>query len=114
DTPQRAETLLRDMLGPEARFREGQLEAILETVERRDRALLIQRTGWGKSLVYFIATRLLRDAGSGPTLLISPLLSLMRNQIDMAKRIGIRAERIDSENVDDWESIEARLKDDAV
>ena len=98
------------MLGPDARFRDGQLDGIIQTVERRARTLLIQRTGWGKSLVYFIATRLLRDQGSGPTLLISPLLSLMRNQIDMAARIGVRAERIDSENTDDWERIDARLE----
>ena len=74
-----AEALLRAMVGPGATFRDGQLEAILQTVENRGRTLVVQRTGWGKSLVYFIASRLLRDQGSGPTLLVSPLLSLMRN-----------------------------------
>jgi ATP-dependent DNA helicase RecQ len=107
---ERADALLRDMLGPDARFRDGQLEAIAQTVEHRARTLLIQRTGWGKSLVYFIATRLLRDLRSGPTLLVSPLLSLMRNQIEMAARIAIRADRIDSENADEWEQVEDRLR----
>ena len=70
----------------------------------------MQRTGWGKSLVYFIASRLLRDQGAGPTLLVSPLLSLMRNQIEAAERIGVRAARIDSENAKDWQDVEARLE----
>lgn len=110
----RAEALLHQMLGPGARFRDGQLEAILRTVHQRARTLLVQRTGWGKSLVYFIATRMLREAGLGPTLLISPLLSLMRNQIHAANRIGVRAVRIDSENPDDWSAIERQLRDDAI
>src|SRR5437763_7364495 len=79
--------LLRTMTGDAgAQFRPGQLEAIQAIVEQRRRALVVQRTGWGKSAVYFIATKLLRDAGSGPTLLISPLLALMRNQLEMAQR----------------------------
>lgn len=86
------------MLGAGAVFREGQREAIDALVRDRSRLLVVQRTGWGKSLVYFIATRLLRDAGLGPTILISPLLSLMRNQLAMAQRIGIRASSINSAN----------------
>jgi ATP-dependent DNA helicase RecQ len=105
-----AEALLREMVGPGATFRDGQLEAILETVEQRGRTLLVQRTGWGKSLVYFIASRLLRDQGAGPTLLVSPLLSLMRNQIEAAERIGVKAARIDSENAKDWDAVERRLE----
>ncbi len=66
---------------PTANFREGQWEAIANLIQNRSQLLVVQRTGWGKSLVYFLATRLLRDQGSGPTLLISPLLALMRNQI---------------------------------
>ena len=97
------------MLGPEASFRDGQLEAIVAAVEDRARVLVVQRTGWGKSLVYFIASKLLRELGSGPTLLISPLLSLMRNQVEAAERIGIRAARLDSETRKDWEAIEERL-----
>lgn len=109
----RATSYLHTMLGPQARFRDGQWEAIEAVAVRRRRALLVQRTGWGKSLVYFLATRLLRDEGAGPTLLISPLLSLMRNQIEMAGRIGIRAHTIHSANRDEWENVEAALKEDA-
>ena len=71
-----------------AEFREGQEDAIRHIVEGRGRLLVVQRTGWGKSFVYFIATKLLREAGTGPALLISPLLSLMRNQIAAAERMG--------------------------
>lgn len=110
----RAEALLRQMLGPTAQFHDGQLDAILRTAHERARTLLVQRTGWGKSLVYFIATQMLRAAGLGPTLLISPLLSLMRNQIDAAARIGVRAVRIDSENPDEWNAIERQLRADAI
>ena len=73
---------------PAAAFRPDQLEAIERLVWRRERVLLVQRTGWGKSAVYFIATRMLRDRGSGPTLLVSPLLALMRNQIEAAAADG--------------------------
>ena len=74
---------------PKATFREGQWEAIDSLVNKRGRRLVVQRTGWGKSSVYFISTRILRDRGRGPTLIISPLLALMRNQIDAADRLGI-------------------------
>jgi superfamily II DNA helicase RecQ len=74
-----------------ANFREGQEEAIRHIVEARGRLLVVQKTGWGKSFVYFIATKLLREAGAGPALLISPLLALMRNQIAAAERMGVRA-----------------------
>jgi ATP-dependent DNA helicase RecQ len=90
-TQHRATALLREALGAEAGFREGQWEAIRALAEQCRRVLVVQRTGWGKSLVYFIATRLLRDQGAGPTVLISPLLSLMRNQIQAAAAYGIRA-----------------------
>jgi ATP-dependent DNA helicase RecQ len=90
--------LLRQMLGPAAAFREGQLEAIESLLARRSRVLVVQRTGWGKSVVYFLATKLLRNGGAGPTLLISPLLSLMRNQVAMAERIGICARTLHSDN----------------
>ena len=76
---------------PSSEFRDQQLEVIHRLVEERQRVLLVQRTGWGKSAVYFIATRMLRDRGAGPTLLISPLLALMRNQIEAATRMGVRA-----------------------
>jgi ATP-dependent DNA helicase RecQ len=101
--------LLRQMLGPEADFRPGQWEAIEAVAVRRERVLVVQRTGWGKSLVYFLATKLLRDRSAGPTLLISPLLALMRNQIEMAERIGLRAATINSANRDEWDAAEASL-----
>ncbi len=104
---------LRTMLGAQTDFRPGQWEAIEAVAVHKKRALLVQRTGWGKSLVYFLATKLLRDEDAGPTLLISPLLSLMRNQIEMAGRIGIRAHTIHSANREEWESVEAALKQNA-
>ncbi len=102
---------LKDMLGPDAEFRSGQLEAIQTVVEERRQLLVVQRTGWGKSMVYFLATKLLREQGAGPTLLISPLLALMRNQIKMAERIGIRAYTINSTNQKDWAEVEKMLQD---
>lgn len=98
---------------PLASFRDGQRESIERLLERK-RILVVQRTGWGKSMVYFLASRLLREQGAGPTLLISPLLSLMRNQLEAAGRIGIVARTINSSNTDDWEQIEAELQKNSV
>jgi len=107
----RALELLRLGTGlPDAQFREGQEEAIRHVVEGDGPLLIVQRTGWGKSFVYFIAIKLLREDGYGPALLISPLLSLMRNQIAAAERMGIRALTINSDNAADWERIEDRLR----
>jgi ATP-dependent DNA helicase RecQ len=92
-----------------AEFRDGQWEAIESIVTHKKRVLVVQRTGWGKSIVYFLATKLLREAGRGPTLLISPLLSLMRNQIEAAQRIGVRAQSINSTNTQHWGDIVSRL-----
>ncbi len=89
-------------------------EGIRHIVEGRGRLLVVQKTGWGKSFVYFIATKLLREAGVGPALLISPLLALMRNQIAAAKRMGVRAVTINSDNQDRWDSIEAAIQRDEV
>src|SRR5581483_5503490 len=105
----RGQALLWRALGPGATFREGQWEAIEALIERRARALVVQRTGWGKSLVYFIATKLLREQGAGPTLLISPLLALMRNQTEMAERIGVRALSVNSSNREEWAAVEDAL-----
>lgn len=109
-----AEGHLATMLGPDERFREGQLEAITAVREPDARVLVVQRTGWGKSLVYWIATRMSRDAGAGPTLIVSPLLSLMRNQISMAGRLKLRARTINSANRDEWQAIQEELAADAV
>ncbi|HEX05067.1 MAG TPA: ATP-dependent DNA helicase RecQ, partial [Bacteroidetes bacterium] len=104
---------LKQFLGdPSGEFRDGQWEAIAALVEERAHLLVVQRTGWGKSLVYFLATRLLRDSGIGPTLLISPLLSLMRNQIAMASRIGIAAGTINSSNTEQWDEVFTKLRQD--
>jgi ATP-dependent DNA helicase RecQ len=113
-TREQCEFLLKQALGKDATFREGQLEAILAVVDERARVLVVQRTGWGKSLVYFLATRLLRDGGSGPTLLISPLLSLMRDQLLMAGRLGVRAKTINSANVEEWDDVEQALRTEEV
>lgn len=94
---------------PGATFRDHQEEAIRHVVEGRGRLLVVQKTGWGKSSVYFVATKLLREQSAGPTLLISPLLALMRNQIAAAERMGVRALTIHSENTDDWESVEEKI-----
>jgi len=111
----RARELLKLGLGlPNACFREGQEDAIRHIVEGGRRLLLVQKTGWGKSFVYFIATKLLREVGSGPTLLISPLLALMRNQITAAERMGVRAVTINSDNQDDWGNVEAAIQRDEV
>src|ERR1700712_2327210 len=101
---------LRQLTGnPEAVFREHQLDAVTDLVEDRARVLCVQRTGWGKSAVYFVATALLRARGAGPTLIVSPLLALMRNQVAAAERLGLKARTINSTNRDDWEDIRAGL-----
>lgn len=106
--------LLRKALdNPGAAFREGQWECI-ERLLQRKRILVVQRTGWGKSMVYFLATRLLRARGAGPTLLISPLISLMRNQRDAARRIGVNAIFINSENREEWEGLRDDILSDRV
>lgn len=113
NTQSHALSLLHQMLGQNITFRPGQWEAIEAVAIKKERALVVQRTGWGKSLVYFLATKLLRESGAGPTLLISPLLSLMRNQIDTAGKIGIRAYTINSANQKEWKDTENALSNDA-
>jgi ATP-dependent DNA helicase RecQ len=94
---------------PAATFHDGQETAIQHVVDGRGRLLVVQKTGWGKSSVYFIATKLLREDGMGPAILISPLLSLMRNQIAAAERMGLRAFTINSENQEEWEAVEEAM-----
>src|SRR5260370_19426370 len=108
----KAESLLRQMLGAEKSYRDGQCEAIETYAVRKQRVFVVQRTGWGKGIVYFIATKILRDCGSGPVLLISPLLALMRNQIEAARNIGLRPITIHSENRDEWEQAHAAVSKD--
>ena len=108
-------TVLRRLVGrQDATFHDGQREAILSLVRDRQRSLVVQRTGWGKSAVYFVATALLRAAGAGPTVIVSPLLALMRDQIAAAGRAGIRAVTINTANADEWGQVHAALADDAV
>jgi len=106
--------LLRELAGPDAVFREHQLDAVADLVVGRRRVLCVQRTGWGKSAVYFLATALMRRQGAGPTVLISPLLALMRNQIAAAERLGIRAVTVNSTNRDEWDAVRERLDADDV
>src|SRR3954447_12212895 len=136
DTLTDLDQLLEDLVGPGATWRPGQREAIEDLVVGRRRVLCVQRTGWGKSAVYFLATAalrgrrrtasgddaggggaataLLRRAGAGPTVLVSPLLALMRNQIDAARRLGLRAETVNSTNRDDWSYVRGLLERDEV
>ena len=110
----RAHELLRDLAGPEANFREHQLEAVRDLVDDRARVLCVQRTGWGKSAVYFLAAALLRERGAGPALIVSPLLALMRNQIAAAERLGIRAHTVNSTNREAWGEVRSLLEADAI
>ena len=104
-----AERCLRSLAGPAAALRDDQWTAIRALVEDRRRALVVQRTGWGKSAVYFTATALLRARGSGPSVIVSPLLALMRNQIEAAGRAGIRARTVNSANTDEWDQVYAEV-----
>ena len=104
-----AEKYLRALAGEHARLREDQWTAISALVADGRRALVVQRTGWGKSAVYFIATALLRARGAGPTVIVSPLLALMRNQVEAAERAGIRARTINSANTAEWKALYAEV-----
>ena len=106
-----AQAILEQLAGPTARLRDDQWRAIEALVVHRRRALVVQRTGWGKSAVYFIAAKLLRGAGHGATVIVSPLLALMRNQVAAAERAGVHAATINSSNVADWDEIHERVRD---
>ncbi|UTS82235.1 RecQ family ATP-dependent DNA helicase [Phaeobacter piscinae] len=110
-----AEQLLKTALAnPAASFRDGQWEAIDALVNRREKLLVVQRTGWGKSSVYFISTKIFRDQGFGPTIIVSPLLALMRNQIEAAERLGLVAATINSTNRSNWPSITRQVVSNVV
>ncbi|MGW0479975.1 RecQ family ATP-dependent DNA helicase [Nonomuraea sp. NPDC003214] len=109
-----AEEKLRALAGEHARLRDDQWKAIEALVVDRRRVLVVQRTGWGKSAVYFVATALLRELGEGPTVIVSPLLALMRNQIAAAERAGIRAVTINSANPEAWEEVYGQVADGLV
>jgi ATP-dependent DNA helicase RecQ len=104
-----AQAILQQLAGPAAVLRDDQWTAIEALVVQRRQALVVQRTGWGKSAVYFIAAKLLRNVGLGPTVIVSPLLALMRNQVAAAERAGVHAATINSSNVADWADIHRRV-----
>ena len=115
DSRASALAILRMLVGREdAVFHDGQFEAIETLVDQHRRALVVQRTGWGKSAVYFVATLLLRQRGAGPTILVSPLLALMRDQVAAASRAGVRAVAINSANAHEWTEVLAKLRSDEV
>jgi ATP-dependent DNA helicase RecQ len=105
-----AQAILEQLAGPAAILRDDQWSAIEALVVHRRRALVVQRTGWGKSAVYFIAAKLLRASGHGATVIVSPLLALMRNQVAAAERAGVHAATINSSNVADWADIHERVR----
>ncbi|WP_144119467.1 RecQ family ATP-dependent DNA helicase [Catellatospora sichuanensis] len=111
---ERAETVLRRLAGDHAELRPDQWRAIEALVADARRVLCVQRTGWGKSAVYFVATALLRERGHGPTVIVSPLLALMRNQVEAAARAGIHARTINSANLEDWDQITTEIAGGAV
>ncbi|MGW4821931.1 RecQ family ATP-dependent DNA helicase [Streptomyces sp. NPDC004227] len=117
DLRKAADTVLARLVGDgtgTARLREDQWKAIEALVADRRRALVVQRTGWGKSAVYFVATSLLRARGSGPTVIVSPLLALMRNQVEAAARAGIHARTINSANTEEWDTVQGEIAEGAV
>lgn len=110
-----AQQLLQTSLGdPTAKFRDGQWEAINGLVNQGQKLLVVQRTGWGKSSVYFISTKIFRDRQMGPTIIVSPLLALMRNQIESARRLGIVAVTMNSANSTDWRTITQQILNDQI
>jgi ATP-dependent DNA helicase RecQ len=114
-TSSEALAALRRLVGrPDVDFRDGQWEAVHALVEQHSRVLVVQRTGWGKSAVYFVSTALLRARGAGPTLIVSPLLALMRDQVAAAERAGVRAVTMNSANAHEWGEVTAALADDSV
>ncbi|WP_458319170.1 RecQ family ATP-dependent DNA helicase [Mycolicibacterium brisbanense] len=108
-TREQAQRILEQLAGPAAVLRDDQWTAIEALVVQRRQALVVQRTGWGKSAVYFIAAKLLRSSGLGPTVIVSPLLALMRNQVAAAERAGVAAATINSGNVTEWDAIHQRV-----
>jgi ATP-dependent DNA helicase RecQ len=109
DVAAHAQAHLEVLAGPGAVLRPEQIAAIEAVVVDGRRALVVQRTGFGKSAIYFIATKLRRDAGAGPTLVVSPLLALMRDQVAAAERMGVRSATVNSTNPDDWAEIETAM-----
>jgi ATP-dependent DNA helicase RecQ len=104
-----AEEVITKIAGPEAKPRADQVEAVLALLVAKRRTLVVQHTGWGKSAVYWIAANVVRRQGKGIVLVVSPLLALMRNQVQSANKAGLRAETLNSSNTDDWSDIERKI-----
>lgn len=114
DKPEALALLRIAINDPKGEFRGDQWEAIDQIVNERKKILIVERTGWGKSSVYFISTKILRDQGRGATIIISPLLALMRNQIEAAERLGIKAISINSSNYDDWDACRSMVLENKI
>ena len=111
---QHMHTILTRLAGPGAVPRADQVDAVHAVLQPASRVLVVQATGWGKSAVYWAATHAIRSTGAGPTLVVSPLLALMRDQVSAAERAGLRAATVNSTNIDDWDDVFQRLDDDAI
>ncbi|MBP6221005.1 MAG: ATP-dependent DNA helicase RecQ [Limnohabitans sp.] len=107
-------TILARLAGPAALPRADQVDAVHAVLQPASRVLVVQATGWGKSAVYWAATHAIRSTGAGPTLVVSPLLALMRDQVSAAERAGLKAATVNSTNVDDWDEVFAQLDADAI
>jgi ATP-dependent DNA helicase RecQ len=107
-------TILSRLAGPGAVPRADQVDAVHAVLQPSSRVLVVQATGWGKSAVYWAATHAIRSTGAGPTLVVSPLLALMRDQVSAAERAGLKAATVNSTNIDDWDEVFQRLDDDAI
>ena len=106
--------VLARLAGPDAVPRADQVEAVDAVVQPGARVLVVQATGWGKSAVYWAATAAMRAAGAGPTLVVSPLLALMRDQVSAATKAGLRAATVNSTNLDEWDTVFAALDQDGL
>lgn len=107
-------TILTRLVGPGAVPRADQVDAVHAVLQPASRVLVVQATGWGKSAVYWVATHAIRSTGAGPTLVVSPLLALMRDQVSAAERAGLKAATVNSTNIDDWGDVFQQLDDDAI
>jgi ATP-dependent DNA helicase RecQ len=111
---QHMHTILARLAGPGAVPRADQVDAVQAVLQPASRVLVVQATGWGKSAVYWAATHAIRSTGAGPTLVVSPLLALMRDQVSAAERAGLKAATVNSTNIDDWDDVFQRLDEDAI
>lgn len=105
--------LFHEFYGKNASFREGQLEAIKAVLSGK-RTLVVQKTGWGKSLIYFLTTKILRQEGKGLTLIISPLIALMDNQLESTKMFNLQSATINSSTNIDFSEVYNRIDNNQI